>query len=128
MKGRRRIRSNFKDEKGNDCFAVSLGSFDSSKEIQEAIIYKEDWEFLHKLGLSVAWRLSNGYVVAPNPRCPGSFVNVARVLLGAGEKTSVRYLNGDARDLRIENLALESGHGMRTDRNLVAPKPARMVR
>lgn len=119
-----RIVREFIDDDGVLCKAVSLNNATGL----EAITDEETFRFLFDLGLSLAWRLRSGYVVSPSMQAPGGYVSVARVATGAGPNQIVRYRNSDALDLRRGNLTLEEGHGLRTDRYLVKPKPERVYR
>lgn len=115
MIGARRIRDLVSPE-GTPLKAVSLPGGETPNE---AVVDLDDFQSLMGMGLSVSWRISSGYVVAPSSNALGGYVSVARVLTDAGPGQIVRYIDGDRFNLRRSNLALEEGHGRRATRDLV---------
>ena len=91
----------------------------------EAILYREDFDRLLELGLSLSWnRLPNGYVTAPAYKAHGNSIQVARVIVDAGPGEQVKYVNGDLTDLRSSNLCLLKGGGAsRRDRDFISARP-----
>lgn len=91
-----------------------------------AEIYKEDFDFLVRLGLSPNWTRytsKNFYVTAAARNTPSHRVLVARVLLDAGEGHVVRYADGNPMNLRRENLRLvASAKGKSRARSFVYAK------
>lgn len=95
---------------------VSLGR--SGTKFAE--IWRDDWEFLRKLGTPENWNSvgSNGHVTVCTPRASGNHIAVGRILLNAGPGETVRYLDGNPLNLRRENLRLvKGGWACRRDRD-----------
>jgi hypothetical protein len=88
----------------------------------ETTLYRDDYAVLLALGLSPSWFIwRSGYVATPAPYSPNGHVNVARVLLDAGEGEVVRYVDSDKLNLRRENLLIEPGFALRRDRAALTP-------
>lgn len=94
----------------------------------KAEIYKEDYDFLVKLGLSGNWnalRASLGlfYVVASAYKVASNKTLVARILLDADAGQSVQYVDKNPLNLRRENLRLvPHGNALSRARNFIRPK------
>jgi hypothetical protein len=87
-----------------------------------AELYKDDYTFLIRLGLSPNWSFTNQYVMAPCYRAPGRLIGVGRVLADATPGTYVRYRDRNKLNLRSENLELLLGGGAtRRDRDYLDP-------
>lgn len=84
-----------------------------------AKIYKDDYEELLELGVSASWSKGGvlGYVTAYCKGAPGNRVNIARVLMNAGAKETVRFIDGDRTNHLRENLV-----------KMVDPKASRRAR
>lgn len=114
----------FHDEHGTACLNVPLtnapGVF--------AQIDRHSFLALQRLGLTGPWFLNgNGsgkrYVRANVPerdRRNWTPLLVARLIIGAGPGTVVRYANGDPLDLRFINLAWRKGRSSRADTEVLA--------
>ena len=102
-------------EDGRDLCLVPLGR---EGRKGTAKIWKDDLEFLFRLGLSPSWGTVLGaYVTAAARLAHGQHVMVARVLMDAGVGQSIRYLDGDRSNLRRENIQVVTGSGIRRDRD-----------
>ena len=114
----------FTDEHGLPCLRVPM----SNAHGVFAIVDQHHFETLRALGLTRSWFLNgNGtgkrYVRTPVPaegRPKGTILLVARLIIGAGPGTVVRYGNGNPLDLRFSNLAWRKGKSKRTDEALLA--------
>lgn len=106
-------------EDGKDLAIVPLGP----NQHKVAMIYKEDYEFLMKLGVSQAWNTLNkgGYVyAASHERGKATPVMIGRILLNAKKGQHVKYLDGDPSNLRRENMRLRYRSDVkRHDREIV---------
>lgn len=104
--------------------AIPLGP-NGSKGV--AHIERDDWMFLLKLGLSPNWYLSpSGHPTVAAHRAKGGRVTVSRVLLDAGPRQTVRFVDGNPRNLRRENLQLcDNGSATRRDRDFLTPENLR---
>lgn len=93
-----------------------------------AMIYKEDYDFLMKLGVSQAWNTLNkgAYVYAASfERGKASPVMIGRILMNAKEGQHVKYLDGDPTNLRRENMRLRYRSDVkRHDREIVMSQNA----
>ena len=73
-----------------------------------AEMWKDDFDFLIRLGLSPNWACYRGnvgfYVTASAVESPSNRVLVARVLLDADAGQMVRYADGNPLNMRRENL------------------------
>jgi hypothetical protein len=105
-------------ENGRELIKVPLGRTD-----KHCYVYKEDREFLRRLGLSMNWNVSpQGYVTAACSNSSNGYVLVARILMNAGRGQQVKYKDGDALNLRTENLYVTQSKGaLRRDRDFVRP-------
>lgn len=106
---------------------VPLGRHNDFTPQRYAEIWKDDFDFLCKLGLSSNWvsyRVkSKQYVSATASTMPGNRVLVARVLLDADAGQMVRFLDGNPLNLRRENLRLVAhNRGKVRARNFVYSK------
>ena len=107
------------DEHGQPCFHVPM----SNAPGIFAIVDQHSYARLRALGLTNTWLLNgNGtgkrYVRTAVPtegRAKGTILLVARLIVGAGPGTVVRYANGNPLDLRFINLAWRKGKSKRTD-------------
>lgn len=114
----------FTDAHGTPCLRVPLGNAPGSF----AVIDRHSYDALISEGLTGPWFLNgNGtgrsYVRIAVPvegRRSGTNLLVARLILGAGPGTVVRYANGDRLDLRFINLAWRKGKSSRTDADALA--------
>jgi hypothetical protein len=107
-------------EGGREIIKVPLGRTD-----KYCFIFKEDREFLKRLGLNMNWNvLPNGYVTACSSISPNAYLLVARVLTNAGPGQSVRYKDGDKLNLRFSNLYVSNDGkaAIRRDRDFVRPR------
>lgn len=87
-----------------------------------ALVDRDDWEFLQKLGVSTAWNLSTyGTVIAGAARAPGRNVRIGRVLLDLGAGKVVKYRDGDPKNLTRDNLYVEDGSATVRDRLFLTP-------
>lgn len=95
---------------------VPLGTHNKYAPLRYAEIWRDDYDFLVKLGLSPNWccyrnpKTGKHYVSAVSGTFPSTRVLVARVLLDAHEGQRVEYLDGNTFNLRRENLKVAS-HG-----------------
>jgi len=80
----------------------------------ECILDKSDMDRLLTMGVSTNWTLNNGYVTASG-KTPSNHVLVARAITGAGFGEHVRFLDGNSRNLRRQNLQVMRGKGSKTD-------------
>jgi hypothetical protein len=105
---------------GQVLFLVPIGA---AGNYGEAMIYRDDFDFLMMLGCSQSWHLTNGYVMCPAHAHQGRPVNVqvARVLCDAKPGEQIRYVNKDRLDLRRHNLQIVEGYSVRYDRSLLTP-------
>lgn len=92
-----------------------------------AEIYRDDFDFLVKLGLSPNWssykNVTGNYVTASAVDTPSKHVLVARVLMDAGAGQVVRYADGNPLNMRRENLRLvHSAKGKTRARSFVYAK------
>lgn len=114
----------FTDEHGTPCIRIAL----SNSPGTFAIIDQHSFTDLVSQGLTGPWFLnSNGtgrnYVRIAVPvegRRSGTNLLVARLIIGAGPHTVVRYANGNPLDLRFANLAWRKGKSGRTDTETLA--------
>ena len=114
----------FADEHGAACFRIPL----SNSPDTFAILDQQSFTNLISQGLTGRWFLnSNGagrsYVRISVPvegRRGGTNLLVARLIIGAGPRTVVRYANGNPLDLRFVNLAWRKGKSGRTDADTLA--------
>lgn len=105
---------------GEGAILVPLGR-DSKKGY--AVVDKDDWEFLQKLGVSTTWNLSaRGVVIAAAHLSKSGTVRIARVLMDAGPGQIVKHKDGNKLDLRRENLELrDEGYSLVRDREFLTP-------
>lgn len=107
---------------------VPLGRHNKFSPPRYVEIWKDDYDFLVKLGLSPNWSSyrvgGNGYyVTASASDTPSHRVLVARVLMDANAGEIVRYVDGNPLNLRRENLRLVSHkRGKSRARNFVHAK------
>ncbi|BBD38221.1 hypothetical protein Amn_31010 [Aminobacter sp. Y103A] len=108
----------FTDEYGVECLRVALDRQGRRHALVEAGAYRQVLD----AGATAAWFLnanSQGreYVrtYVPDGTRGGTLVQVARVVVGAGAKSVIRYSNGDTLDLRSGNLLWERGRAKRND-------------
>lgn len=98
-------------EDGKEIAYVTLGG----KHGIRAELYKEDFDFLVKLGLSPNWACYQGgqgfYVTAAAKDTPSNRVLVARVLMDAAAGQIVRYRDSNPLNLRKDNLVLVAHAG-----------------
>ena len=87
--------------------AVSLKS---EPYAPRAIVEKDDYSFLQRLGLSCTWTINNGYVQAPCKKVKGHSLYVARVLLDAMPGQTMRYRDKNPLNLTRSNLLLVEAH------------------
>lgn len=120
-KGVRSAPAQFTDEHGQECIRVSL----DNRGRHFATINAHDYLAVLRAGVTGAWFMNdNGkgrsYVRAAVPTGIGTCTNVqiARIIIGAGPRTIVRYANGDPLDLRRANLSWQRGKAKRTDDHL----------
>lgn len=114
----------FADEHGMPCFRIPI----SNAPDTFALIEQHTFNSLVSRGLTGPWFLNgNGtgrsYVRIAVPvegKGGGTNLLVARLILGAGPRTVVRYANGDPLDLRFINLAWRKGKSGRTDTDTLA--------
>ena len=114
----------FADEHGTPCFRIPLGNRPGTF----AIVDQQQFANLVSQGVTGRWFLnSNGtgrsYVRIAVPvegRRGGTNLLVARLIIGAGPRTVVRYANGNPLDLRFVNLAWRKGKSGRTDADTLA--------
>jgi hypothetical protein len=104
-------------EDGREVVKVPLGRTD-----KVCYVYKDDRDFLRRLGLSMNWNISpQGYVTAP-AKASNGYVMVARIIMNVGPGQQVRYRDGDGLNLRTGNLHIVHRNGaIRRDRDLVRP-------
>jgi hypothetical protein len=112
------------DEGGRALARVPLGRNNKYEPQRYVEIWKDDFDFLVKLGLSPNWACyrvkDNRYVTAATRNIERSRALVARVLLDANAGEIIRYVDGNTLNLRRENLRLvESKRGRVRSRNLV---------
>lgn len=85
---------------------------------QEAVIHKADYLELIGLGLSGNWFLIRNTVCARVPG--GKTILVARAILDAQPGTIIKYLDGDGKNLRRDNLkVMNGGFSVNADRRLL---------
>lgn len=88
-----------------------------------ATIDRDSWGELVERGISMSWCFNdNGTPTQRYVRCQGEdrrLTIVARLIVGAGPRTRIRYNDGDRLNLRRENLSLEEGGHAKHD---CAPK------
>lgn len=114
----------FTDEHGMPCFHVPLSNAPGTF----AVIDQHTFATLRSQGLTSPWFLNeNGtgrsYVRIAVPvegRRSGTNLLLARLIIGAGPGTVVRYANGNPLDLRFVNLAWRKGKSGRTDTDTLA--------
>jgi hypothetical protein len=106
-------------ENEREVVKVPLGRSD-----KHCFIYKEEREFLRRLGLTMNWNVTpNGYVTACSSISPNAYVLVSRVLMDAAAGQSVRYRDRDKLNLRLNNLYItEDKLAIRRDRDFVGHK------
>jgi|GEM_PF-1580426 len=115
-----------KDEEGRPVVAVPLGP---RGRHGYAVLYEEDFSLLEYLGVSPNWNINGGgYVICNASGAPGGKVQVARVLLDAGQGQQVTFINHNKADLRRNNLRLVEGYAQRRDREFIKPKEIKHVR
>lgn len=104
-------------EFGRPLVYVPLGK-DNAKA---AILYKDDYEFVLKLGTSNKWTATKRNCVTCN--CSGASgykLSVARIMLDCGKGEKVTYLDGNPLNLRRENLRKQpSKRTVRRDRDVL---------
>lgn len=105
------------DEGGKQLCYVPLGRSGTVA----ATIWKEDFDFLLKLGMSANWsKIGTSYVACNSGKAKGNKLQVARVLMDAGSGECIRYLDGNPFNLRRENLVvIASKRAFRRDRDLL---------
>ncbi len=85
---------------GKTIYHIRLGRGDKT-----ARIYKEDYEELMGLGVSELWcEGALNYVSCYCKGAPGNRIIIARALMDAGDKETVRYIDGDKTNLLKDNL------------------------
>lgn len=92
-----------------------------------AELYKEDYDFLCRLGMSPNWACYKNqhlfYVTAACVNTPSNRVLVARVLVDAGVGEVVRFADGNTLNLRRDNLRLAaSAKGKSRARDFIKSK------
>lgn len=101
-----------KEEGGRSLALIPLGKHHEHQPAYFAEMWKDDYDFLCRLGLSPNWNRyrqtgqGNFYVTAAATSMPGNKILVARVLLDANAGEVVRYVDGNPLNLRRENLRL----------------------
>ncbi len=113
----------FTDEHRQPCVRVPLTNAPGASAIVDEASYAD----LRARGLTGPWFLNDngtgrkyvrtGVPVAGQPK--GTLLLIARLILGAGPGTVVRYANGNPLDLRFTNLAWRKGKSKRTDAALL---------
>lgn len=105
------------NENGRDICYVPLGRGGDLC----AVIWKEDFDFLIRLGITANWtKGGSNYVTCNSSKVPGNKLQVVRVLLNAGPGEKVRYLDGNSYNLRRENLiVVPSSYAKRRDRDFI---------
>lgn len=114
----------FTDEYGMPCLRVPLGNAPGIF----AIIDRHRYDDLISQGLTAPWFLNgNGtgrsYVRTAVPvegRRSGTNLLIARLIIGAGPGSVVRYANGNPLDLRFINLAWRKGKAKGADLDTLA--------
>jgi len=109
----------FLDERGRACLLVPLDREGRGL----AIVEERDYLAVRAMGATGVWlanantKRSRRYVRTSVPTGPQTATNVqvARLIVGAGPGTVVRYLNGNPLDLRRENLTWQRGQSKRDD-------------
>lgn len=92
---------------------VPLGRHNKYAPQRYVEIWKDDYDFLVKLGLSPNWagyRTKSGFYVSAAAHNATNRVLIARVLLDASQGERVAYIDGNSLNLRRENLRL-TDHG-----------------
>lgn len=106
----------YNDDRGVPCLRVPLD--DRGRNYAEIERSHHD-HITQTVGCNATWCLtSNGsgrrYVVVNQPRVKGQqprLITVARLIMSAGGRQTVRYLTDDTCDLRTTNLTLGAGSG-----------------
>lgn len=113
----------FRDEHGRNCLRVPLDKHGRN----HALVAAADYERVQRSGARGSWLLNEcgggrSYVRVSAPRRRGglSLLMPARIIVGAGPKTVVRYVNGNPLDLRPENLSWHRGWAKRCDEEAAA--------
>ena len=96
------------DQDGKDVVLVPLSNG------QKVILYETDFDLLMELDCAPRFSLQLGIVKFRPLR--GFDISIARLLLDAGKKQKVMYLNDNKLDLRRPNLVLAKGRGTRNER------------
>jgi hypothetical protein len=113
------------NENGVRMVAVPLGA----KGERFAELEEDSWDQLLRMGLSQSWHLVGGYVQATAPLASGKMISPARVLLGCGPGTRIKYKDGDPKNLRRDNLIIEhGGYSVKEDRLFITPPERRLGR
>jgi hypothetical protein len=95
----------FEDEDGNAMCSVPLTNVD--KKVQ---LYLQDFNSLIESGVDPRWRLSNGQILERGK----AKLSITRLVAKAKKGEKIRLLDGDACNLRRDNL-LKTGGGGRKD-------------
>ena len=106
---RRKVNIEFSiDQDGKDVVLVPLSN------VQKVVLYETDLDLLMELGCTPRFSSHLGIVKFRPLR--GFDISIARLLLDAGNKQKVLYLNNNKLDLRRPNLVLAKGRGTRNER------------
>jgi hypothetical protein len=110
---RRKVNIEFSiDQDGKDVVLVPLSN------VQKVVLYETDLDLLMELGCTPRFSSHLGIVKFRPLR--GFDISIARLLLDAGNKQKVLYLNNNKLDLRRTNLVLAKGRGTRNERKELA--------
>lgn len=97
----------FTDDEGRDCIRVPLDPYGNAY----AVVLERDYREVKNAGATGVWRLNANdkgqhYVrtAVPNGKGDATNVSVARIIVGAGARSTIYYVNKDRLDLRPENL------------------------
>ncbi|NSY61069.1 hypothetical protein [Agrobacterium tumefaciens] len=112
----------FRDETGLNCLRVPLDRAGRTY----AIVSEADYRRVHRAGATGVWLLNkatpgHAYVRTCVKTATGklTLAMVARLIMDASPRTSIRYINGDQLDLRPWNLIAQKGQAKRADMRLV---------
>lgn len=113
----------FRDaETGMNCLRVPL----DRKGRRFAIVSEADYHRVQRAGATGAWLLNEAapgraYVrtMIRTGRGTSTLAMVARLIMDAGPRNVIRYINGDHLDLRPWNLIMQKGRSKRADVRLI---------
>lgn len=97
-------------DKDGDTAIVSVPMCNLDKQ---AVLNLSDFNLLMELKVSAQWK----YVVGQVFEKGAPSISIARLIMDAGKKEAVQYIDRDAFNLRRSNLVLSVGSGKQLERN-----------